>query len=98
MSDLTKLTLVLTRNTLYDFTSIHNIDEVENLTNTVVISEPYNVHFTNLDQSIVQEAMIQEVIEQMEKAELKHEEDVKRNNEKLNELRALSAPVENTYD
>jgi hypothetical protein len=98
MSDLTKLTLVLTRNTLYDFTSIHNIDEVENLKNTVVISEPYNVHFTNLDQSIVQEAMIQEVIEQMEKAELKHEEDVKRNNEKLNELRALSAPVENTYD
>jgi hypothetical protein len=98
MSDLTKLTLVLTRNTLYDFTSIHNIDEVENLKNTVVLSEPYNVHFTNLDQSVVQEAMIQEVINQMEKAELKHEEDVKRNNEKLNELRALSAPVENTYD
>ena len=93
MSDLTKLTLVLTRNTVYDFTSIHNIDEVEHLKNTVVLSEPYNVHFTNLDQSVVQEAMIQEVINQMEKAELKHEEDVKRNNEKLNELRALSAPV-----
>jgi len=93
MSDVTKLTLVLTRNTVYGFTSVHNIDEVEYLMDTIVISEPYNVHFTNLDQSIVQEAMIQEVIKQMEKAELRHEEDIKRNNEKLNELRALTAPV-----
>ena len=98
MSDLTKLTLVLTRNTAYDFTSVHNIAEVEFLMDTIPISEPHNVHFTNLDQSIVQEAMIQEVIKRMEKAELRHEEDVKRNNEKLNELRALSAPVENTND
>jgi len=93
MSDLTKLTLVLTRNTKYDFTKVLNIDEVEYQTDTITISEPYNVHFTNLDQSIVQEAMIQQLVKEMEDDEIFYEENVKRNNEKLNELRALSAPV-----
>lgn len=93
MSDLTKLTLVLTRNTKYDYTSVLNIDEVEHRSNTVVISEPYDVHFVNVDQAVVQEMLIQEVIKDMEKAELEYEEDLKSNNEKLNELRALSSPV-----
>ena len=93
MSDLTKLTLVLTRNTKYDYTSVLNIDEVEFMSNTVVISEPYDVHFVNVDQAVVQEMMIQEVIKDMEKAELEYEKKLKRNNEKLNELRALSSPV-----
>jgi len=93
MSDVTKLTLVLTRNTEYDYTTVLNIDEVEFNTNIVVISKPYNVHFVNLDQSVVQEAMIQEVIKKMERDELRHEEKIKKNNEKLNELRALTAPV-----
>ena len=93
MSNVTKLTLVLTRNTKYDYTSVFNIDEVEYRSNTVVISEPYDAYFVNVDQAVVQEMLIQEVIKDMEKAELEYEEDLKSNNEKLNELRALSSPV-----
>jgi len=92
MSDSTKLELVVVRNTEYDFTSVLNTDELTYTTNVVQITEPYTVHFRNLDQSVVQEAMIQDVIAKMEKDERVYEEKVRKNGEKLSELRALAAP------
>jgi hypothetical protein len=97
MSDVTKLQLVVARNTEYDFTEVINVDELEYKTNIVQITEPYTVHFRNLDQSVVQEAMIQDVIAKMEKDERMYEEKVRKNDEKLSELRALAAP-KNDFD
>ena len=92
MSDVTKLELVVVRNTEYEFTSVLNVDDLEHSTHIVPITEPYTVHFRNLDQSVVQEAMIQDVIAKMEKDERVYEEKVRKNGEKLSELRALAAP------
>jgi phage regulator Rha-like protein len=97
MSDSTKLELVVVRNTEYDFTSVLNVDELEFNHNIVQITEPYTVHFRNLDQSVVQEAMIQDVIAKMAEDERKYEEKVRKYDEKLSELRALAAP-KNDFD
>jgi hypothetical protein len=98
MSDVTELELVVVRNTEYDFTEVANVKELKFKSNIVRITEPYTVRFTNLDQSVVQEALIQDVIAKMAEDERRYEEKVKRNDEKLNELRALAAPVYSEYN
>mgnify|MGYP006409526005 CR=1 FL=1 len=99
MSETTEMILVLARDVKYGFTQVLVKDQLVYNTDSVAISKPCKISFEHVDQSIVQEAMIKLVIVQMEQDEIDHEEKVKKNNEKLSELRALTAPpVANDFD
>jgi len=93
MKNKTEMKVVLIRNTEYDYTTVCEVRDYE-VPGHVILTEPLSVTFVHLDQSAVQEAMIQTVLEEIKEDERKYEEKVKQNNEKLNELRALTAPTE----
>jgi hypothetical protein len=97
MSDTTEIELVVVRNLVYDFTNVINKEELEYSSDIVPITFPHTVNFVNLDQSVVQESMIQEVLRKMKVDETNYEEKLKKHNEKLSELRALAAP-KNDFD
>lgn len=93
MNNKTEMEVVLIRNTEYDYTTVCEVRDYE-VPNHVTLTEPVSVTFVHLDQSAVQEAMIKTVLEEIKEDERKYEAKVKQNNEKLNELRALTAPTE----
>ena len=91
MINKTEMQVVLVRNTEFDYTVVNEVGDYE-VPNQVTLTEPLNITFVHLDQSTVQEAMIKTVLEEIKEDERKYEAKVKQNNEKLNELRALTAP------
>lgn len=88
-------TCALYRNVRHDYTTMQEIDTYfDNDSDYVRISEPVEVKFIPINETQVQEKMIQNTLEVLARVNQEHEDRVESINNKLFELRALTAPTD----
>lgn len=90
-----KLTIALYRNVKHNYTTMQEVDGyTANDSNFVRISEPVEVEFVPINETQVQEQMIQNTLDTLTRVNQEHEDRVDEINTKLFELRALTAPTD----
>ena len=93
--DIQNYTCALYRNVRHDYTTMKEIDTYyDNDPDYVRISEPVKVEFIPANEAQIQEKMIQNTLEELDRVNQAHEERVESINNKLFELRALTAPTD----